>query len=219
MANSTYAGTAAITKLVTLVKNALNSKMNSSPGFIELNPGSAGHGGYIDFHYNGSSADYTSRIIEDSSGSLNVPNTLKVGGSKVLTEASISSLLLKMYPVGAIYTSTVSTSPATLFGGTWERVKDRFLLAAGSSYAAGATGGESKHQLTVSEMPSHAHPMYVANSGGSTWTPSVGTYLVDSATTDTRTWYAQLGMDTNGGNTAHNNMPPYLVVYVWKRTK
>ena len=201
------------------VKAALNSKMDSSPGFIEMNPGSVGHGGYIDFHYNGSTADYTSRIIEDSNGSLNVPNTLKVGGSKVLTEASISSLLLKMYPVGAIYISTVSTSPATLFGGTWTQIKDRFLLAAGSSYTAGATGGEATHKLTVAEMPKHAHSMYSSNSGGSsTWSPGVGSYLVDSVTTVNKTWYAQLGMDTNGSDTAHNNMPPYLAVYVWKRT-
>ena len=72
-----------------VVKAALDGKLNSSPGFIEMNPGDgAGHGGYIDFHYNGSSADYTSRIIEDVSGSLNVAGTFNVNGSQVLTQAS-----------------------------------------------------------------------------------------------------------------------------------
>lgn len=72
-----------------VVKAALDGKMNSSPGFIEMNPGAgAGHGGYIDFHYNGSSADYTSRIIEDSNGSLNVPGIFKVNGNQVLTKAT-----------------------------------------------------------------------------------------------------------------------------------
>ncbi len=197
------------------VKAALNGKMDSSPGFIEMNPGSVGHGGYIDFHYNGSTADYTSRIIEDSSGSINVPNTLKVGGSKVLTEDSISSLLLKMYPVGAIYISTVSTSPATLFGGTWTQIKDRFLLAAGSSYTAGKTGGAATHTLTTSEMPSHNHAVYYPNAGAGDHS-APGNYPDG----DTDSTYYAVGSYTSsaGGGGAHNNMPPYLVVYVWKRT-
>lgn len=75
------------------------------------------------------------------------------------------------YPVGSIYTSTKSTSPATLFGGTWTQIKDRFLLCAGDSYSAGATGGSTTHThtsaahthttaghtLTIAEMPSHRH--------------------------------------------------------------
>ena len=48
-----------------------------------------------------------------------------------------------IYPVGSIYMSVNATSPASLFGGTWEQLKDRFLLAAGDTYAAGSTGGEA----------------------------------------------------------------------------
>ena len=62
-----------------------------------------------------------------------------------------------IYPVGAIYISVNSTSPGTLFGGSWERIQDRFLLSAGSSYSAGSTGGSATHTLTASEMPSHTH--------------------------------------------------------------
>lgn len=203
-----------------VIQAALNWKMSTSPGFIELNPGAnAGHGGYLDFHYNGSSEDYTSRIIEQSSGVLNVPGTFKVNDSNVLTEASISALLLKMYPVGSIYISTNNANPKTLFGGTWVQIKDVFLLAAGTTYKAGATGGEATHTLTLGEMPEHAHEMYSANSSGSsTWTPNAGSYLVDSVTDTKNTWWSQIGMNNAGGSTAHNNMPPYLVVYVWKRT-
>lgn len=134
--------------------------------------------------------------------------------------ATVSAMLDKAYPVGSIYMSVNSANPQTLFGGTWVQIKDRFLLASGTTYKAGTTGGEATHTLTNSEMPAHAHEMYSANGGGdSTWNPNAGTYLVDSVTSDKTTWYAQLGMNNAGGSGAHNNMPPYLVVYVWKRTK
>lgn len=108
--------------------------------------------------------------------------------------------------------STVSTNPKTLLGfGTWAQIKDRFLLAAGTTYKAGATGGEASHKLTVSEIPSHSHSTpirYAANSGstaghGTAWTNLGGTYV---------------GANAAGGDGAHNNMPPYLAVYMWKRT-
>lgn len=134
--------------------------------------------------------------------------------------ATVSAMLDKAYPVGSIYMSVNSANPQTLFGGTWVQIKDRFLLASGTTYKAGTTGGEATHTLTNSEMPAHAHEMYSANGGGDgTWNPNAGTYLVDSVTSDKTTWYAQLGMNNAGGSGAHNNMPPYLVVYVWKRTK
>ena len=62
-----------------------------------------------------------------------------------------------VYPVGSIYMSVTSTSPAVLFGGTWEQLENRFLIGAGTNHAAGATGGSATHTLTTSEMPSHNH--------------------------------------------------------------
>lgn len=62
-----------------------------------------------------------------------------------------------IYPVGSIYLSVSSTSPATLFGGTWVQLKDRFLIGAGNSYSVNATGGATTHTLTTAEMPSHTH--------------------------------------------------------------
>ena len=134
--------------------------------------------------------------------------------------ATVSAMLDKAYPVGSIYMSVNSANPQTLFGGTWVQIKDKFLLSAGTTYKAGSTGGEATHTLSISEMPAHAHEMYSSNGGGDgTWTPNTGTYLVDSVSTEKKTWWAQLGMNTAGGGAAHNNMPPYLTVYVWKRTK
>lgn len=128
--------------------------------------------------------------------------------------------VLEAYPIGAIYISTNATSPETLFGGTWRPIQGRFLLAADNTYKAGSTGGEATHTLTLGEMPTHTHPMYSSNSGGdSTWTPDEGSYHIDSVTTDEKTYWARLGMDSAGSGMAHNNMPPYLAVYVWERVE
>ena len=130
--------------------------------------------------------------------------------------------VLDMYPVGSIYQTTSSTfNPQTAWGGTWERIKDRFLLAAGDTYTGGSTGGEATHKLTPQEMPSHAHTMYVNNDGSSSsWSPASGTYLVkpDCVTTSTKNYGGALAQNGAGLDQAHNNMPPYLAVYIWKRT-
>lgn len=129
-------------------------------------------------------------------------------------------ILDNVYPVGSIYMSVNSTNPKNLFGGTWEQIQGRFLFGMNSSYPAGSTGGEITHKLTAAEMPTHAHYMASGNGGGEdTWTPDAGYYLVNSVTNDKTTWWAQIGMNNAGGSEAHNNMPPYLSVYIWKRTK
>lgn len=122
-------------------------------------------------------------------------------------DVEISPLIA--YPVGSIYMSVNSTSPATLFGGTWEQLEDTFLLAAGTNYAAGSTGGEATHTLTVDEMPNHSHLGYVGTTdAGSSDAARLG--YANYA-------YRQL-MTAVGGGQPHNNMPPYLAVYMWKRT-
>lgn len=136
-----------------------------------------------------------------------------------LTE-QYSSLIDIVYPVGSIYMSVNAADPSTLFSGTsWEKLEGRFLLGSNSTYKPGSTGGEATHALTTSEMPKHTHPMYSYNPGGDgTWTPDEGSYLVDSVTGNKTTWWARLAMSYAGGGAAHNNMPPYLVVNMWKRT-
>ena len=113
-----------------------------------------------------------------------------------------------IYPIGSIYMSVNNTDPSTLFTGTtWEQLKDRFLLGAGDTYSAGSTGGEASHTLTVEEMPAHSHqyakPVQTWTNGGD----YSSCYIDGNANTN-----------TVGGGQAHNNMPPYLTVYMWKRT-
>lgn len=140
-----------------------------------------------------------------------------------------------IYPVGSIYMSTNSTSPATLFGkGTWERIQDTFLLAAGSSYSAGSTGGEVTHTLTTDEMPAHAHTPsnsayeFGTYQGGLNNSNIARKAVYENSSGQLRVIaqdnnkYDQLNThgstSTVGAGAAHNNMPPYLTVYMWKRT-
>lgn len=119
--------------------------------------------------------------------------------------------------------STSSVSPASLFGGTWEKIKDRFLLADGDVYDAGDTGGASTVTLTTNEMPYHDHGGYIydqrigtdayriaRNSNGANGSGNSGLSVNPG--------WLNMGILGSGGGGAHNNMPPYLVVYMWKRT-
>ena len=132
----------------------------------------------------------------------------------------------KLYPVGFIYLSVNDTNPSTFIGGTWERIKDRFLLAAGDTYAAGRTGGEATHTLTVNEMPRHSHSITLFASedglGGKTLRDA------EQGKPLAAKWGESLDLSSGknierhinltGGGAAHNNMPPYLAVYMWVRT-
>lgn len=115
------------------------------------------------------------------------------------------------YPVGAIYLSVTDTDPATLFGGTWERIGGRFLLGADDTYTAGSTGGEAEHTLTIDEMPKHNHEIDNLNASGNA-TPYMTVQAQDKVGYggNVQTMYA-------GGSQPHNNMPPYLAVFMWKR--
>ena len=122
-------------------------------------------------------------------------------------------LLDAVWPVGSIYLSASEISPETLFGGTWQRVKDRFLLATGDVYAPGETGGEAQHTLTKAEMPAHTHGYDFTGQSDVTVVTAIRLYDADGR----RNEY-QGASASAGGGAAHNNMPPYLAVYVWRRT-
>lgn len=164
-----------------------------------------------------------------SKKSLNVDNIMK----EVNTKATLDDI----YPVGSIYISVNSRSPASMFGGTWERIKDRFLLGAGNTYTEiykqnsdgtySGIGGEAKHTLTASEMPSHQHIETWAGKDGSYYTYEI-TYnsgsswgmnitRISSATPANNSGPSYLYTRATGGGSAHNNMPPYATVYIWQR--
>ena len=161
-------------------------------------------------------------------------------GSVVWTVQNIRPTALDSYPVGSIYMSVNSTSPADLFGGTWEAMPaGRVLLAQGTSewgveYQAGSTGGEHEHQLSVGELPAHNHNVTVSTSGdhahtftfvkeydaggtepgSASWRSNQGTKTTEQAGTHTHT----VTISNTGSNYPHNNLQPYISVYCWHRT-
>lgn len=167
----------------------------------------------------------------DSDGNL-IINSIN-SAQELISNQNICDLI---YPIGSIYLSVNSTNPSTLFGGTWVQIQDRFLIGCGS-YANGTTGGNQTinlshvhttagHTLTINEMPSHTHE-FGAKVGGtgtaSGWTP-------DSSAVEVSNKSGYDLMKTGGGQShSHGNtgsalsssqsiMPPFLAVYIWKRT-
>lgn len=135
------------------------------------------------------------------------------------------SILNLIYPVGSIYMSVNAANPGELIGGTWERIKDRFLLSAGDTYAAGNTGGSAKATL-----PSHTHTF--GSGGYQMWGAKIGTGSTEPGNQisgDAKYYAAAKGKSTSNYKWLENvdskgvsdvsqaNMPPYLAVYVWKR--
>ena len=78
----------------------------------------------------------------------------------------------KLYPVGSVYISFNATDPSTLFGGTWVRLKDRFLLASGDTYAANTTGGSATKTIAVNNIPAHNHTVNASGNHNHTATTS-----------------------------------------------
>ena len=162
----------------------------------------------------------------DSEGNLNV---------KSINVESITPLLNSFYPIGAIYMSINETNPSTIFGGTWEQLRDRFLLGCGDTYQNGTTGGEATHALTINEMPSHNHTA-TTNTTGAHRHGYNGWYsyaagnakgsIANERLSDGERWdpFNSAGahshtvtINNTGDGQAHNNMPPFIAVYMWKR--
>ena len=159
------------------------------------------------------------------SGEIDAVRKGTASDSSKLGGKTLAEIMLTLYPVGAVYISANSTSPASLFGGTWESISGRFLLGADNTYTAGSTGGEATHTLTKSEMPEHGHNALRAAPGwGESMTLSPWTvYFTSDAITDagssgeTARFWIHDALKYTGDGLAHNNMPPYLAVYMWKR--
>ena len=190
-------------------------------------------------------------------GTGNVDTSIKPGsvGTAELADGSVTlgklaqEVLELLYQPGSLYINANDINPKELFGfGEWVQIKDRFILAAGDTYAAGSTGGEATHTLTVNEMPKHGHQVYIWNNNNQnfdayTASPDGSTINLApvGALNSSMQWqnsaFKTAGNDglgignVNGsgdlsgvthfvgGSQPHNNMPPYLAVYVWQRIK
>lgn len=135
--------------------------------------------------------------------------------------------IYNLWPVGSIYISVVNTNPSTYFGGTWVSFgSGRVLVGVDTSQtefnSVMKTGGEKNHRLTVSEMPVHKHTVKMSWAPNQSHNHSGGTYAKSFAeganpsdgiynSTDDR-------IDNSGGGKSHNNLQPYITVYMWRRT-
>lgn len=150
---------------------------------------------------------------------------------------SAGTTLQDVYPVGSVYINTSATSPATLFGfGTWSAIQGRMLIGADGTYTAGSTGGAATVSLTAAQNGTHTHVQDAHNHTQDAHQHTVGmtlTYYRDgSGSNDQRgiagsintssvaaTNQAATASNQNSGSgTAHENLPPYLAVYIWTRT-
>lgn len=161
--------------------------------------------------------------------------------------APMLDTMKKIYPVGSIYISTVSTNPSELFGfGTWEAMPaGRVLLAQGKvetenythNFVAGETGGEFVHQLTVGELPSHNHSASTNTTGehshsvqcnaphndpvwsnGNILGRAETKYGINSYTTSNSGNHTHnIVINSTGEGQAHNNLQPYISCYIWQR--
>lgn len=139
------------------------------------------------------------------------------------------ALIDRIYPVGSIYISTSSTfNPQNVWGGTWKKTADgRCLIGANDTYPLGSTGGEAYHYLSGNEMPPHGHTagkVYnykLSNYGlkADAWNKEGNQVLyIDQTSASSSTSSNILHTNAEGGGASHNNMQPYLAVYIWERT-
>lgn len=167
---------------------------------------------------------------------LSAENLNNIESGLEAVDIIVQNLLDKTYPVGSIYISVNDTSPSELFGGTWEAVaQGRTLVGVGYNVAnttdywgacgantvnfpAGEMGGEMTHKLTTNEIPKHTHAFSSSvsaiggNANNKTGTTKSG---ADQYTINGRAFNP---VGNTGGDGRHNNVQPYLAVYMWKRT-
>ena len=236
-----------------LTKNSLDDKIAKSStsglvkndGTIDTTSYSTFSGSYDDLSNKPSIPSKTSDLTNDGADGTNVfianndsrLSDARTPTSHTHTSNQVSDLIDTIYPVGSIYMSVSNTSPSILFGGTWEQIEDKFLLASGSSYSNGATGGSATVTLTENEIPTHNHNSKTLtgtariqqwNGSESSTTgiisQSTNNYNLKNPSSGTNWGATTLTVnaththDNVGGGQAHENMPPYLAVNVWKRT-
>ena len=178
------------------------------------------------------SFDISAKKISLESSLKNINESLKeINKTNIITKAEFKitkaefkkDLLEKVYPIGSYYWSEKNTSPSDIFGGSWTKIRGRFLFASDSNHDVGDTGGEERHTLTINEMPRHSHEYekfcyfedisFNAPSGNWNRFPC----NITNHSNSSRFLYTY-STTSVGGGCSHNNMPPFLTANCWKRT-
>ena len=173
------------------------------------------------------------RKLKDASGNYIAPAT-RASCVYMSDNTTLEERVLNMYPIGSVYQSFEDASPASMFGGEWEKLENTFLYGSGKK-SVGATGGEENHILSVNEMPSHNHTFtglkhqsaHICSTTGTTQYAKNTTLTIrqgaESGTGSpgwrwsTLSWTDGGTIGSAGSGSSHNNMPPYTVINIWKR--
>ena len=156
-------------------------------------------------------------------------NTFLAKNSSTDYDTSWKNIFDLIYPIGSIYMSVSNTSPDALFGGSWEKIEDKFLLGSSDKYLPNDQGGNTTHShttqghaLTEGELPPHSHGAYLNASAGNDHTTKTRINYTDSTPAGWIDYSVMsvvgLGQSHSHGNTGQSsNMPPYIAVNIWKR--
>ena len=141
---------------------------------------------------------------------------MKYSGNFNIPSLEFSMIIDLIYPIGSIYMTVSDTNPfETIKFGVWEKIENRFLLASSNIHMNGETGGEENHILSINEMPKHSHKMKYDSIGWTAIRQSSGTNGILEY--NKSSYDGQYSTEEVGNGNAHNNMPPYLAVNMWKR--
>ena len=141
---------------------------------------------------------------------------MKYSGNFNIPSLEFSMIIDLIYPIGSIYMTVSDTNPfETIKFGVWEKIENKFLLASSNIHMNGETGGEENHTLSINEMPKHSHKMKYDSVGWTAIKQSSGTNGIVEY--NKSSYDGQYSTEEVGNGNAHNNMPPYLVVNMWKR--
>ena len=164
----------------------------------------------------------TTKVNENTSDISSLTTEVNNNSSQITTLNNMLTVYWKtIYPVGSIYISTSATfNPNTVWGGRWEQTASgRCLIGANDTYKLGSMGGESTHTLSIEELPQHSHGIYGADSRSGNITLDKVRFSYKDQGQTTSYVSGILGTELTGDGRAHNNMQPYLAVYMWKRTQ
>ncbi len=140
--------------------------------------------------------------------------------------------LNSIYPVGSIYMSMNNTNPSEYFGGTWEAIEGQFLIGANSTYKAGISGGSATHthgsgglyaalEAAQGAIPNNVFFVDYTRKTGVSYTQNTRTGIWANRWVEQRGNYSEAaneGVAVNGNTGSGSSLPPYLPVYMWKRT-
>ena len=160
-----------------------------------------------------------SKMTKTASGAIEMTGDIQITGALEATSIG-TSLLNTIFPIGSIYFTASAVNPSTSIGGTWQRYAQGKCLFSvddnDTDFSFETTGGVKEVVLTEAQMPSHRHSVQdrsrndttsdgKANNNGNRVNPSNMNYRsVDTSYT--------------GGDQPHENLPPYIAIYIWKRT-